>query len=504
MSTLHVAAFIDRGKYDVRLHHEMYHGEFRPADSEQYDVVFLTGLQKDFDRMRQLSYYFRQGGAVTVAGGNVCSMFPDFAARFFDAVCAGSIDATAAVLRDLEQGQLQRIYRHPPERITAYRVAPRLLADSGIRSQVHFIEASRVCNFKCDFCVISAEQARHATYDVDTVMQAIRDSIDAAPALTMQRLYPVVWFLDNNFANDLRHLRAICAAVKADPRVKLWGAMVTQDVLRNHELVRMMADSKCAILFSGVESFDVKVLKRHDKRQNVTGQEGLIADIEFAASHGIHVLYGYLFDSRLTSIEEFKRELATILESDVLMYPNYVSMMTPLLGTRLFWDSARKRDLLPRLWLRDLDGETLAFGHTRDTLLQLSAFAQVLYRGPEKLAGRTRLLRKLVRYLFRFRVFNPVVWYVLYRNNFRTILQAKGYSRGRRSYIGGSDILDPGYSRYPERISDTDRRTYFDPIVVSDEHGGAAEWLRPYDPFSEDVAEVAPDRVAATTHTVVQ
>ncbi len=502
MSTLHVAAFIDRGKYDIRLHHEMYQGEFRLADAGQYDVVFLTGLQKDFDRMRQLSYHFRQAGAVTIAGGNVCSLFPEFAARFFDAVCSGGVDATAAVLRDLERNELQRIYRHPPEEISAYRVDHRLLVDSGIRGQVHFIESSRGCNFRCDFCVVAAEQARHAAYDVDTVMQAIRDSIESAPPLSLQRRYPVVWFLDNNFAGNLRHLRAMCAALKAEPRVKLWGAMVTQDVLRNRELVRMMADAKCAVLFSGVESFDVEVLRRHDKRQNVTGQAGLIGDIRFAALQGVHVLYGYLFDPRLTRIEEFKRDLATILESDVLMYPNYISMMTPLLGTKLFWDSAHKRELLPRLRLRDLDGETLAFGNTRDGLSQLSEFAQVLYRGPEKLAGRMRLLRKLLGYLVRFHVFNPVVWYVLYRNNFRTILQAKGYSRGRRSYIGGRDILDPGYSRLPDGISEAERRTYFEPIEVSDEHGGAAQWLRPYDPSGDDEAEVAPDQAAASTHTV--
>lgn len=210
---------------------------------------------------------------------------------------------------------------------------------------------------------------------------------------------------------------------------------------------------------------------------------GIADDVAFAARHGIHVLYGYLFDPRITSIGELKQELATVLESDVLMYPNYISLMTPLLGTKLFWDSAHRRELLPGLRLRDLDGETLAFRNTIDDVSALSAFAQVLYCKPERLAGRRRLLWKLLRYGVKFRVTNPVVWYVLYRNNVRAILQAKGYSRGRRNYIGGQDVLDAEYSQLPQGISESDRRTYFDFIVVSDEDGGAAEWLQSYDPL---------------------
>jgi hypothetical protein len=88
----------------------------------------------------------------------------------------------------------------------------------------------------------------------------------------------------------------------------------------------------------------------------------------------------------------------------------------------------------------------------------------------------------------KFRVTSPVVWYVLYRNNLRAILQAKGYSRGRRTYIGGQDVLDAEYSQLPQDIGDSDRRTYFDPIVITDEDGGAAEWLQPYDPLRSHAA----------------
>src|SRR4029077_15670778 len=66
ISGLHVASLIDPERFDVRLYHEDWHGPFNPFQAEKYDLVFLTGLQPDFDRMRQLSYFFRRAGAKVV------------------------------------------------------------------------------------------------------------------------------------------------------------------------------------------------------------------------------------------------------------------------------------------------------------------------------------------------------------------------------------------------------------------------------------------------------
>jgi hopanoid C-2 methylase len=60
-----------------------------PYAAGLHRTFYLTGLQPDFDRMRQLSYFFRRAGAKVVAGGSICTIFPEFSAQFFDAVCSG-------------------------------------------------------------------------------------------------------------------------------------------------------------------------------------------------------------------------------------------------------------------------------------------------------------------------------------------------------------------------------------------------------------------------------
>ena len=46
---LHVGSLIDRNLFDVRLHNEDWHGPYDTSKAERYDLVFLTGLQPDFE-----------------------------------------------------------------------------------------------------------------------------------------------------------------------------------------------------------------------------------------------------------------------------------------------------------------------------------------------------------------------------------------------------------------------------------------------------------------------
>ena len=44
ISGLHVASLIDPRHFDVRLHHEDWHGPFDPAHGAGYDLVFLSEI----------------------------------------------------------------------------------------------------------------------------------------------------------------------------------------------------------------------------------------------------------------------------------------------------------------------------------------------------------------------------------------------------------------------------------------------------------------------------
>jgi len=482
ISGLHVGSLIDPRDFDVRLYHEDWHGPFDPAHCAGYDLVFLCGLQPDFDRMRQLSYFFRRGGATVVAGGSICTAFPEFATRFFDVVCAGGVDSVRQVVADYLRGTLKPIYRSPADRISAYPIDHALLAKSGINPMFHLMETSRGCSFKCSFCVIPAEVGGHARYDLRTLAAGIENAISASPALSFRRWYPMINLLDNNFSDDRAHMLAVAEMFHAHPKVRGWSALVTQNVLHDRELIRTLARRKCMVLFVGLESLDHAMLRRYNKTQNMSRRHNVIDDIAFAESQGIAMCYGYLFDYRHQTAAEMERQILAIARNPLMPMPVYLSVVAPLAGTAGFWEDLRRGELAPKLRLRDLDGETICHAQLADRREAIVAFIERMFRRPWTVVARFGILLKTLRRIVRARSLNPMRWYIIASANFHCFIWSSETPSQPRTYVAGSDTLDPQYFERPDDLSEADRARYFDPVELTDAKGQPAEWLKPYIP----------------------
>jgi len=480
ISGLHIGSLIDPRHFDVRLHHEDWHGPFDPARSGGYDLVFLSGLQPDFDRMRQLSYFFRRSGATVVAGGSICTSFPEFAIRFFDVVCVGGVDSVRDVVADYLRGSLKPIYRSPADRISPYAIDHGLLAKSGINPLLHPMESSRGCSFKCRFCVIPAEVGGHARYDLATLSDSIDNAISSSPVLSFRRWYPIINLLDNNFSDDRAHMLSVVALLGSHPKVRGWSALVTQNVLHDRELIRTLARLKCVGLFVGLESLDREMLRRYNKTQNMSRRFNVIDDIAFAESLGIAICYGYLFDYCHQTAAEMEQQILTIAGNPRLPMPVYLSVVAPLAGTASFWDDLRLGSLAPNLRLRDLDGETICHSNLADSPERIAAFIERIFRRPWTVVPRLGVLVKTVRRVLRARTLNPVRWYIIASANFHCFIWSRQTPSQARTYVAGDQALDPQYFERPANLSDADRIRYFDPVALTDASGQPAEWLQPY------------------------
>ena len=79
---------------------------------------------------------------------------------------------------------------------------------------------------------------------------------------------------------------------------------------------------------------------------------------------------------------------------------------------------------------------------------------------------------------------NPVRWYLIASASFHCFLWSNSTPSRPRSYLAGSDTLDPQYLERPDDLTEQDRQRYFDPILLTDTAGQAADWLKPYAPQS--------------------
>jgi radical SAM superfamily enzyme YgiQ (UPF0313 family) len=482
ISGLHIGSLIDQRRFDVRLYHEDWHGPFDPAQAAGYDLVFLTGLQADFDRMRQLSYIFRRAGSTVIAGGSICTLFPDFAAQFFDAICVGGVDNVVQVVEDYERGSLKSIYRSPADRISHYTVDYSLLAKSGISPSVHLVESSRGCSFRCTFCIIPAEIGGHAGYGTGALAQSIDSAIATSPLFSFRRWYPMIMLLDNNFSDDRDHMLRVIELLASNRKIRGWSALVTQNILHDRPLIQRMATAKCIGLFAGLESFDQDMLRRYNKTQNLGRRQNVVDDILFAESQGIAVGYGYLFDPRFQTATEMERQIRTIARTHELPMPTYLSVVAPLAGTESFWADLNRGHLATNLRLRDLDGETIGYSKLADTPEALVDFVERMFRRPWTVVGRFGILLKTLRRLIRARTLDPVRWYVTAAANLHWFIWSSTSPSQPRTYLAGSEILDPQYFERPVDLTEEDYKRYFEPIALTDCKGQPAEWLKAYIP----------------------
>ena len=210
-----------------------------------------------------------------------------------------------------------------------------------------------------------SEVGGHAGYRLDALAEALDSARASAPLFSFRRWYPMVLLLDNNFSDNRAHMLAVCELLRARRDVRGWGALVTQNILHDRELLRLLARSKCNGLFVGLESLDRELLRRQNKTQNLSRRD-MIADIAYAESLGIGITYGYLFDPRRQTAAEMRRQIQTIARHPTMPMPTYISVIAPLVGTKAFWDDVEAGSLAPNLRLRDLDGETIAYADLAD------------------------------------------------------------------------------------------------------------------------------------------
>jgi hypothetical protein len=342
MGPVYLAGAFNASLCDVRLYNEVASG---PLSDPQLlgwpDMLVLTGLTNAFDRMLHVTAYARtsNSGVIVVAGGPAVRALPALSRRFFDYACTGDIEQ----LRDVVADAFGPAF-------VADEMQPRYDLAYWIGSMGH-AEASRACNFQCSFCSLTGEGQRYQSYPLDHVRRQI---------LTMGRKGRL-FFIDNNFYGaDRRMFAARVELVKEmwqERFFKEWGALVTNDFFHSDDNVASVRDAGCALLFSGLESFDRDWLKGVNKLQNL--RRSPVEVVSRCLEAGVMFAYGLILDVTTRRVAELRRELEFVLGTPEITMPAFLTLPIPLLATPFFRESVANGAFLPRTKLRDMDGSTL-------------------------------------------------------------------------------------------------------------------------------------------------
>jgi anaerobic magnesium-protoporphyrin IX monomethyl ester cyclase len=181
---------------------------------------------------------------------------------------------------------------------------------------------SRGCPFNCDFCSRPIFGADMRTRSVDNIV----DEVEQIAGLGYER----VWFADDCFTLNNRHLTAVCDELEKRRLDVGWECLSRVDTM-NSEVAAAMKRAGCIRVFFGIESGNDSVLEIMNKRiTTLQAKQAVKTAKEAGLQVGAFFIVGYPGESSRTVLDTIR--FASKLPLDYLSF----TLPYPIPGTPLY------------------------------------------------------------------------------------------------------------------------------------------------------------------------
>jgi radical SAM superfamily enzyme YgiQ (UPF0313 family) len=280
----------------------------------QFDIVGVTGMTVQRDRMRDILLELHARDIFTVVGGPWISVAENWFDGLVDAIFVGEAEETwPKFLAEWAQGLHQYRYEQAEKTDMAKVPLPRYDLVKFREYAMGCIQTSRGCPFQCEFCDIIVIFGRRPR--IKTPEQVVAE-VDAQHKLGAR----VIFLVDDNFIGNKKAAKVILRAIiEWQQRHGYPLAFFTEaslDLAEDDELMRLMAEAGMVAVFIGIESPDEEALRETKKYQNVRGS--LIERVRRVQDAGLEVYAGMIvgFDNDDETV--FERQFEFLHQSRII------------------------------------------------------------------------------------------------------------------------------------------------------------------------------------------
>lgn len=292
---------------------------------ERIGLVGIGAMTRMIAKAYRVADAIRAIGVPVVMGGPHVTEVPDEALgrdggpRHADALALGEADETwPSIVEDAARGQLKEIYtptdasgKEKKPSLKDYPAIPWQSLDLKQFNRIpgvfrplmrHYgfewetfhvvpIESGRGCPYGCEFCTVTG-------FFGDSIRFRTNESVVDEMLRLKQRAHNskgkvAVFFVDDNFAINVKRTKALLRAIIAAGAELAWVAQISANLLRDEELLDLIAASGGKWIFIGMESLDPANLASVKKGFNKPAEyKGVL---ESLARRNIYAITSFIF-----------------------------------------------------------------------------------------------------------------------------------------------------------------------------------------------------------------
>lgn len=465
-------------------------GNAQPMDEAgiaQYVIEQKIGLVGIGAMTRMVAKAYRMADAIRAVGVPVVMGGPhvteefnealgrDGGPRHVDAVALGEADETwPIIVQDAVRGQLKDLYEPVDETgkerkpsLKSYPVIPwntidlhqfnlvpkaftpllNRVGEGWGTFRIVPVESGRGCPYGCEFCTVTGffgDSIRFRTNE-----SVVNELLMLKARARKEKGQIAVFFIDDNFAINIKRTKSLLRDIIAAKAQVHWVAQISANLLRDEELVDLIAASGGKWVFIGMESIDPANLKDVNKGFNKPGEYAAVLDR--LAQRNVYAITSFIFGMDNDTVGVAERTL-----QQVRTWPPGLpifGLLTPLPSTPLYKRlEAAGRLTRVKHWMEFIP---FAMAHTPLKMSIQEAHDEVKYGwehaySPAALARAVESLDDqplgyrinifLARLFFRgiyFPMMGKLDWVKLVGQNWRTILKL-----AREGFFGRSKLSE--------------------------------------------------------------